>query len=173
MPQALPSKSAPSAPHLVNDLIEAVARGVDMFDCVMPTRNARNGWLFTRHGDIKIRNARHRTDTRPLDEGCDCYTCRNFTRAYLRHLHHAGEQLGLSQSAVSRQVSALEQELSVSLFHRHARGLILMLHPPARAPRPALPMGSQAANVLAKAAVVTVPIGAHAAHAAVHRHGPE
>ncbi len=65
-----------------------------MFDCVMPTRNARNGHLFTRFGDIKIKNARHKTDTGPLDESCSCYTCRNFSRAYLHHLHRAGEILG-------------------------------------------------------------------------------
>jgi queuine tRNA-ribosyltransferase len=76
------------------DIIEAVAAGVDMFDCVLPTRNARNGWLFTRHGDVKIRNAAHRDDTRPLDEDCACYTCRNFTRAYLHHLQRANEILG-------------------------------------------------------------------------------
>ena len=76
------------------DIVDAVAHGFDMFDCVMPTRNARNGWLFTRFGDIKIRNARHRADTRPLDETCGCYTCRNFSRAYLHHLHRANEILG-------------------------------------------------------------------------------
>jgi queuine tRNA-ribosyltransferase len=76
------------------DLVEGVSRGVDMFDCVMPTRNARNGWLFTRFGDIKIRNAKHRDDTRPLDETCDCYACRNFSRAYLHHLQRANEILG-------------------------------------------------------------------------------
>jgi len=76
------------------DLVEAVLAGIDMFDCVLPTRNARNGWLFTRHGDLKIRNARHRDDTAPLDEGCACYTCRNFTRAYLYHLQKANEILG-------------------------------------------------------------------------------
>jgi queuine tRNA-ribosyltransferase len=76
------------------DLIEAVARGVDMFDCVLPTRNARNGWLFTRLGDIKIRNARYRDDARPLDEACGCYACRNFSRAYLYHLQKANEILG-------------------------------------------------------------------------------
>ena len=68
--------------------------GIDMFDCVMPTRNARNGWLFTRHGDIKIRNARHRDDPAPLDATCSCYTCRNFSRAYLHHLQRANEILG-------------------------------------------------------------------------------
>ncbi|MGO4808827.1 tRNA guanosine(34) transglycosylase Tgt [Cupriavidus sp. 2MCAB6] len=76
------------------DLVAGVAAGVDMFDCVMPTRNARNGWLFTRFGDVKIKNAVHRNDTRPLDESCGCYTCRNFSRAYLHHLHRVGEILG-------------------------------------------------------------------------------
>ena len=76
------------------DLVEGVSRGVDMFDCVMPTRNARNGWLFTRHGDIKIRNARYRDDTRPLDPHCGCHTCRHFSRAYLHHLQRTGEITG-------------------------------------------------------------------------------
>ena len=76
------------------DIVDAVTRGFDMFDCVLPTRNARNGWLFTRFGDVKIKNARHRHDTRPLDETCPCYTCRHFTRAYLHHLHRANEILG-------------------------------------------------------------------------------
>ena len=76
------------------DLVEGVANGIDMFDCVMPTRNARNGWLFTRYGDLKIRNARHKDEDLPLDESCDCHTCRNFSRAYLHHLHRAGEILG-------------------------------------------------------------------------------
>jgi queuine tRNA-ribosyltransferase len=76
------------------DLVAAVALGVDMFDCVMPTRNARNGMLFTRFGDLKIKNARHRADTRPLDETCACQACRHFTRAYLHHLHRANEILG-------------------------------------------------------------------------------
>lgn len=76
------------------DLVAAVSNGVDMFDCVMPTRNARNGWLFTRHGDIKLKNARYKLDTGPLDPECNCYTCKNFTRAYLHHLHRVGEILG-------------------------------------------------------------------------------
>ena len=76
------------------DIIDAVASGIDLFDCVLPTRNARNGWLYTRFGDVKIRNARYRDDTRPLDQDCGCYTCRNFTRAYLYHLHKANEILG-------------------------------------------------------------------------------
>jgi len=76
------------------DLVEAVSRGMDMFDCVMPTRNARNGWLFTRYGDVKIRNARFRDDTRPLDETCQCYACKTATRAYLHHLQRTNEILG-------------------------------------------------------------------------------
>ncbi len=76
------------------DLIEAVARGVDMFDCVMPTRNARNGQLFTRAGPVNIKNARHAEDDGPLDPACGCYTCRHFSRAYLRHLFIAGEMTG-------------------------------------------------------------------------------
>jgi queuine tRNA-ribosyltransferase len=76
------------------DLVAGVSQGVDMFDCVMPTRNARNGHLFTRFGDLKIRNARHRSDERPLDESCDCYTCKSgFSRAYLHHLERCGEML--------------------------------------------------------------------------------
>ncbi len=76
------------------DLVNGVANGVDMFDCVMPTRNARNGWIFTRFGDVKIKNARYKDDKEPLDPTCSCYTCRNFSRAYLHHLHRAQEILG-------------------------------------------------------------------------------
>lgn len=76
------------------DLVAAVSNGIDMFDCVMPTRNARNGWLFTRNGDIKLKNARYKMDTGPLDPECGCYTCQNFSRAYLHHLHRLGEILG-------------------------------------------------------------------------------
>jgi len=77
------------------DIVEAVLRGIDMFDCVMPTRNARNAHIFTRHGVLRIRNARYERDTRPLDETCACYTCRSgFSRAYLRHLDKCGEMLG-------------------------------------------------------------------------------
>ena len=77
------------------DLVEAVKRGVDMFDCVMPTRNARNGHLFTSTGVVKIRNKVHEKDTGPLDEECSCYTCRNYSRSYLRYLDKAGEILGV------------------------------------------------------------------------------
>ena len=76
------------------DLVQGVANGIDMFDCVMPTRNARNGWLFTRFGDLKIKNARHKDEDMPLDATCTCYACQNFSRAYLHHLHRAGEILG-------------------------------------------------------------------------------
>ena len=76
------------------DLVEAVRRGIDMFDCVMPTRNARNGHLFTRHGDVRIRNATHKLDTNPLDSQCGCNTCQNYSRAYLHHLQRTNEILG-------------------------------------------------------------------------------
>ena len=76
------------------DIVEAVRCGIDMFDCVLPTRNARNGHLFVHSGVIRIRNSRYRTDTRPLDEACHCYTCRHFSRAYLHHLDKCGEILG-------------------------------------------------------------------------------
>jgi queuine tRNA-ribosyltransferase len=82
------------------DIVHAVENGVDMFDCVLPTRNARNGWLFTSRGDVKIKNARHREDTGPLDPDCACYTCRHFSRAYLHHLHRAGEILGARLNTV-------------------------------------------------------------------------
>jgi queuine tRNA-ribosyltransferase len=76
------------------DLVDGVAHGVDLFDCVMPTRNARNGHLFTRYGDVRLRNARHKADPRPLDESCGCHTCGRFSRAYLHHLDRCGEMLG-------------------------------------------------------------------------------
>ena len=76
------------------DIVESVRRGIDLFDCVLPTRNARNGHLFTHHGDIRIRNARYRDDARPLDDTCGCYTCRHYSRAYLRHLDRCNEMLG-------------------------------------------------------------------------------
>ncbi|TAK90353.1 MAG: tRNA guanosine(34) transglycosylase Tgt [Burkholderiaceae bacterium] len=82
------------------DLVASVAAGIDMFDCVMPTRNARNGWLFTRFGDLRIRNAKYKMDLRPLDETCACYTCRNFTRAYLYHLDKVNEILGARLNSI-------------------------------------------------------------------------
>ena len=82
------------------DLVEGVRRGIDMFDCVMPTRNARNGHLFTSTGVIKIRNAKHRHDTQPLDAECDCYTCKNFSRGYLHHLEKCGEMLSAQLNTI-------------------------------------------------------------------------
>ena len=77
-----------------NDIVEAVQRGIDLFDCVLPTRNARNGWLFTRTGPVKVRNRQYQDDTGPVDPACQCYTCRHYSRAYLRHLQQANEILG-------------------------------------------------------------------------------
>ncbi|MBV6446961.1 tRNA guanosine(34) transglycosylase Tgt [Nitrosomonas sp.] len=82
------------------DIVHAVAQGIDMFDCVLPTRNARNGWLYTRHGIIKLRNSRYRLDTSPPDEHCGCYTCRHFSRAYLHHLQRINEMLGAHLNTV-------------------------------------------------------------------------
>jgi queuine tRNA-ribosyltransferase len=118
------------------DIVFAVAQGIDMFDCVLPTRNARNGFLFTRYGDIRIKNAGYRNDTRPLDETCGCYCCRNFSRAYLHHLHRVGEILGARlntihnlyyyQTLMAELRSAIEQDCltdHAAEFHRNrARG---------------------------------------------------
>ena len=82
------------------DIVHAVAQGIDMFDCVLPTRNARNGWLYTHSGIIKLRNSRYRLDTAPPDATCGCYTCRNFTRAYLHHLQRINEMLGAHLNTV-------------------------------------------------------------------------
>ncbi len=82
------------------DIVYAVARGIDMFDCVLPTRNARNGWLYTRKGIIKLRNSRYKLDTAPPDDQCACYTCQNFTRAYLHHLQRINEMLGAHLNTV-------------------------------------------------------------------------
>ena len=93
------------------DLLEGVRRGIDMFDCVMPTRNARNGHLFTSRGVIKLRNARHKTSTEPLDADCDCYTCQNFSRAYLAHLDKCNEILG-SQLATIHNLRFYQNHMS-------------------------------------------------------------
>jgi queuine tRNA-ribosyltransferase len=82
------------------DLMLGVTLGIDMFDCVMPTRNARNGWLFTRFGDLKLRNAGYKDDERPVDPTCSCYTCQNFTRSYLNHLQKANEILGAQLNTI-------------------------------------------------------------------------
>jgi queuine tRNA-ribosyltransferase len=76
------------------DIVQAVAAGIDLFDCVLPTRNARNGWVYTSSGVVKLRNAKYSDDLAALDSACDCYTCRTFTRAYLHHLQRVNEILG-------------------------------------------------------------------------------
>ncbi|MBL6977232.1 MAG: tRNA-guanine transglycosylase, partial [Candidatus Thioglobus sp.] len=83
-----------------SDLVEAVERGIDMFDCVMPTRNARNGYLFTSVGIVKIRNAQYKLDTSTLDERCGCYTCQNYTKSYLHHLQRKNEILSARLNTV-------------------------------------------------------------------------
>ncbi len=90
------------------DIVDAVQAGIDLFDCVLPTRNARNGWLFTRRGDVKIRNARWRDYARPLDETCGCYACRHFTCAYLHHLQKANEILGARLNTIHNLYYYLE-----------------------------------------------------------------
>ena len=110
------------------DLVDAVAQGIDMFDCVMPTRNARNGMMFTRHGDIKIKNAQYRMDMRPLDEQCECYTCRNFSRAYLHHLHRIGEILGARLNTIHNLhyyqvlMSEIRAAIAAKQFNRFISG---------------------------------------------------
>ncbi len=112
------------------DLIEGVRAGVDMFDCVLPTRNARNGWLFTRHGDVKIRNARYRDDPAPLDSRCACYACRHFSLAYLHHLQKANEILGAQLNTLHNLhyylelMATLRQAIEKNDLHQTAEGLL-------------------------------------------------
>jgi queuine tRNA-ribosyltransferase len=105
------------------DIVRAVAAGIDLFDCVLPTRNARNGWLFTRYGDVKIRNARYRDDTRLLDERCACYTCRNFTLGYLYHLQKTNEILGARLNTLHNL--HYYQELMRTLREAIAKGVLV------------------------------------------------
>ncbi|MCP5142757.1 MAG: tRNA guanosine(34) transglycosylase Tgt [Chromatiales bacterium] len=108
------------------DIVEAVRRGVDMFDCVMPTRNARNGHLFTSRGVVNIRNSRHRTDTGPLDAACDCYTCRNYSRAYLHHLDKTHEILGARLNSYhnlryyQRLMADIREAIANNAFEKYA-----------------------------------------------------
>jgi queuine tRNA-ribosyltransferase len=110
------------------DLIELVAMGADMFDCVLPTRNARNGQLFTRQGTINIRNARHRCDKAPVEAGCDCYTCRNYSRAYLRHLYMSRELLAYRLNTIHnlrffiRFAGAMREAIAAGEFEAFKRG---------------------------------------------------
>jgi queuine tRNA-ribosyltransferase len=104
------------------DLVDAVLRGIDMFDCVMPTRNARNGYLFTSKGVLKLRNSRYRHDLAPLDENCTCYTCKNFSRAYLHHLDKCQEMLGAQLNTVHNL--HFYQQLMASLRHHIEQGTL-------------------------------------------------
>jgi queuine tRNA-ribosyltransferase len=103
-----------------DDIVQAVSLGIDMFDCVMPTRNARNGHLFTRYGPVRIRNGRYQNDTRPLDEECGCYTCRHYSRSYLRHLDKCGEILGARLNSIHNL--HYYQELMANLREAIAEG---------------------------------------------------
>lgn len=109
------------------DIIEAVRRGVDMFDCVIPTRNARTGFLYTRYGLLRIRNSRFADDTRPIDETCDCYTCRNYSRSYLRHLDKCGEILGSRLNTIhnlyyyQRLMRGIRESIDNDSFEEYAR----------------------------------------------------
>jgi queuine tRNA-ribosyltransferase len=108
------------------DIIEAVRRGIDMFDCVMPTRHARNAHLFTRTGVVNIRNAAHRQDTGPIDESCACYTCRHYSRSYLRHLDKCGEILGAHLNTIhnlffyQRLMSEIRAAIEAGRFEAYA-----------------------------------------------------
>ncbi len=108
------------------DIVEAVLRGVDMFDCVMPTRNARNGFLFVKEGVLRLRNARYKTDIRPLDESCDCYTCRHYSRAYLHHLSRCNEILGARLNTLhnlhyyQQLMAGLRQAIAAGSVHTFA-----------------------------------------------------
>lgn len=110
------------------DLVEGVASGIDMFDCVMPTRNARNGWLFTRHGDVKIRNARYRDDTGPLDPSCACHTCRHFSLSYLHHLQRSNEITGSRLNTLHNLhfyltiMAEMRQAIAAGTFDRWRKG---------------------------------------------------
>jgi queuine tRNA-ribosyltransferase len=111
------------------DIVEAVGAGIDLFDCVLPTRNARNGWLYTSSGVIKLRNARYRDDLGPLDAACDCYTCRTFTRAYLHHLQRVNEILGARLNTLhnlhyyQRLMREMRTAISHGRFQAFAAGL--------------------------------------------------
>jgi len=120
------------------DIVEAVRRGVDMFDCVLPTRNARNGHLFTRQGEINIRNSQYRDDIRPLDEQCGCYTCRNYSRAYLRHLDSVGEILASRLNTIHNlyYYQSLMRELRNAIENGRLDQFVEEFYQLSQAPRP-------------------------------------
>ena len=112
------------------DILYAVSKGIDMFDCVLPTRNARNGFLFTRFGDIRIRNARYRNDLLPLDETCLCYTCQHFSRSYLHYLQRTKEILGARLNSIhnlffyQQMMADIRMSIQNNCFDQFARQLI-------------------------------------------------
>ena len=112
------------------DIVHAVCQGIDLFDCVMPTRNARHGVLFTRHGELRIKNARYRSDIGPIDPTCDCYTCRHFSRAYLHHLFRAGESLAgrLGTLHNLRYYQVLMQELRAAIVAGRLADFVAAFH---------------------------------------------
>jgi queuine tRNA-ribosyltransferase len=134
--------TAPQLPHdrprylmgvgTPQDILDAVRSGIDLFDCVLPTRNARNGWLYTSAGVLKLRNARYRDDLRPLDERCDCYTCTTFTRSYLHHLQRVNEMLGA-------QLNTLH---NLHYYHRHMAAIRAVIEA-GRLADMALPQGAE------------------------------
>jgi queuine tRNA-ribosyltransferase len=118
------------------DIIEAVRRGIDMFDCVMPTRHARNAHLFTRSGVINIRNAVHQKDTQPIEQECLCYTCRSYSRSYLRHLDKCGEILGSHLNTIhnlffyQRLMSEIRAAIAAGRFEAYAADFYARMAPP-------------------------------------------
>jgi queuine tRNA-ribosyltransferase len=134
MPRYLMGVGTPS------DIVRAVLRGVDMFDCVMPTRNARNGTLFVADGVVRIRNARFRDDPRPIEEGCGCYTCRHYSRAYLRHLDQCGEMLGSHLNTVHnlffymQLMAGLRRAIEQGQLKTFAEAILARQHPEASVP---------------------------------------
>jgi len=125
------------------DLVEGVRRGIDMFDCVMPTRNARNSHLFTSEGVIKLRNAKYRSDTGPLDPLCDCYTCKNFSRSYLHHLDKCNEMLGSQLNTIHnlRYYQTLMQSMRDALDARTFEQFLETFYAQQGLPVPPLPDG--------------------------------
>lgn len=122
------------------DIVEGVVRGIDMFDCVMPTRNARNGHLFTTEGVVKIRNACHKMDTGPLDAHCDCYTCQNFSRSYLHHLDKCGEILGSQLNTIHnlRHYQKIMQELRLAIEQNRLNAYVAEFYDRQNKTRPAM-----------------------------------
>jgi queuine tRNA-ribosyltransferase len=107
----------------INDILEAVERGIDLFDCVLPTRNARNGTLFTSKGKIVIKNVKYAQDKRPLDEECSCYTCQNFSRAYLRHLYERQEISSAILNTI-HNFRKIRQSIQSNTYNRFKRSII-------------------------------------------------